>query len=167
MTSVVVVMGAVPSRAGLSGLSGEASTLQRLLQDSAHPRVAVISLGLGWEIEGLAQHVDLDDLSTPITDRVYKALGFYRLRHRLSQFPIGRLLNSMGPVDQGRVFWRLVRRSPEAINALKDADVAVAADLAGVKASWLARRRGWVASAYYDYRAAGLGVAFAIPGPRA
>ncbi len=163
MRTIVVVMGAVPSRAGLSGLSGEASGLQQLLHESDDQNVIVLSLGLDWEVEGVSGQVELGDRPEPMIDRAFKAFGFYALRHKLSTFPIGRLINSMGPVDQGRVFWRRVRQNTDAISALKRADVAVAADLAAVKTCWISLRRGWVSHAFYDHRAAGLGIAFTIP----
>lgn len=163
MTGIVVVMGSVPSPAGMSGLSGEVSGLQQLLNSGDQVDVTVVSLGLGWDIAGLKQCVDLGSQRRPFVDRAFAVLGFYALRDRLSRFPIGRLLNSMGPVDQGRVFWRLVKRDPQAIAALKRADIAVAADLAAVKTSWVALRRGWVSGAQYDHRAAGLGLVFPIP----
>lgn len=166
MRTIVVVMGAVPSRAGLSGLSGEASGLQQLLHESDDPNVIVLSLGLDWSVEGLSGQVELGKRPEPLADRVFRALGFYALRNKLSTFPIGRLINSMGPVDQGRVFWRRVRQNADAISALKNADVAVAADLAAVKTCWTSLRRRWVSEAFYDYRAAGLGIAFTIPARR-
>ena len=34
----------------------------------------------------------------------------------------------MGPVDPGRVFWRAVRRNNNALNIIRRADIAIAAD---------------------------------------
>lgn len=163
MTEIVVVIGALPSSAGLSGLAGEASGLERLLRETTKPRVTVVALGIDRKIEGLAALIEVGNQPAPIVDRIFRALGFYALRHRLSTFPIGRLLNSMGPIDQGRVFWRQVRQSPAAVSALRRTDIVVAADLPAIKTCWTAQKRGWSTRAQYDYRAAGLGTAFSIP----
>jgi hypothetical protein len=84
------------------------------------------------------------------------------VRDRLARSPIGRLLNSLGPVDQGRLFRRAVRSDSEAMAMLRAADVAIAADLAGVATAWTAVRRGWVSEAYYDHRASAIGSAIAL-----
>lgn len=124
----------------------------------------VISLGLDRSIPGATHHIRLPANSLSAFDRAATALGAFRLRRRFSTFPLGRLLNSIGPVDQGRVFWRSVRRHPEALTLLKSSTSVIATDLPAVKAAWIAVRRGWVESAFYEHQAASVGIAFPLPG---
>lgn len=71
-------------------------------------------------------------LGVSILQRIYDAL---------QRFPIGRLINSLGPLDQSRIFWRAVRKDPVVLSALQSCDVLVAADLAAVKTAWELRRK--------------------------
>src|SRR5690606_22116171 len=138
--------------------------LARLMRDTDPPiRVDAISVGLTRTIPGLTEHVRLDNTTPTALDRILTALGAHAVRRRFAGFPLGRLLNSLGPVDQGRVFWRIVRQTAPAMSALKNADIAIATDLAAAKTAWIAQRRGWVTEAYYDHRSASVGVAFDLP----
>lgn len=93
--------------------------------------------------------------SSALLDRMLARIGAPALRDRLARTPLGRLLNSLGPLDQGRVFWRAIRRHPEGLRALREADAVYAVDLSAVKAGWIAVHRRWVAEAYYDHAGAG------------
>ena len=90
-------------------------------------------------------HVALDD----VVGRVLRAPAA-----RLARFPLGRLLNSLGPADAGRVLWRSVRRDRAAMELLGRADILVAADGAAVATVWHAARRYPAARALTDVDAA-------------
>lgn len=152
MTVVVLLLGA--DRPARLPLEGERSRLDELLDGDA-VEVRIISWG-EVAADRATRAVHVADRPRGWLDRLLVAIGAGRVHARLARSPIGRLLNSLGPVDQGRVFWRAVRRAPEALDVLREADVAIAGDAAAVKTAWLARRRGWVAAAYYDHRSAGL-----------
>jgi hypothetical protein len=141
---LVVLSGATTAPA--TGLAGDSLLEQRLAGD-ADTRVEVVRFaGPAGLVVGP---------SRAILDRVLRAMGAYALRDRFSRSPIGRLLNSLGPVDQGRVFWRAVRNDRGALTTLKSADVVVASDLAAAKTAWIAVHRGWVREATYDHAARG------------
>lgn len=151
---VVLLVGADGDTATAAVLGSESTPLSRIL---AHAGEAIELSMVSWtgqdSVDGLAAHARLDGSSQPIADRVLRALGAYALRRRFDGFPIGRLLNSIGPVAPGRVFWRAAKQHPEALRLLRSADVAIATDLDSTKAAWIAVHRGWVGEAYYDHRA--------------
>lgn len=163
-TRIVVLFGSGQDNARRTGLPGERSVLHQLIDASDRPvHVAVISFGTAPAPRGVTDFVALDPRSASPVDRVLRGVGAYAIRDALSRTPIGRLLNSMGPVDQGRVFWRALRRSPEALSLIRGSTAVIAADLASVKSAWIARRRGWVGSAHYDHRSAALGDIIELP----
>ena len=95
----------------------------------------------------------LADGRRPLTDRVLTALGLMRLRDALARYPAGRLLNSLGPADASRVFWRTLRSRPDAM-ALADAGtVVIAADLAATLAARRLLDRGRAHRAVWTIRA--------------
>ncbi|MBB5632665.1 hypothetical protein BKA04_000888 [Cryobacterium mesophilum] len=165
--SIVVIIGSRHDASQLSALAGEPSRLQQLIESSTDGvSVTLISNGLDRPIPGLAAHVNLAATQPSAIDRVLSRLGATALFRRLATFPIGRLLNSMGPVDAGRVFWRTVRGSRDAMEALAAADIAIAADMPAVRTAWKALRAQRVTEAYYDHRATSLGITFGIPTAR-
>ncbi|QYH35605.1 hypothetical protein [Salinibacterium sp. M195] len=164
MKKVLVLIGGVPNSSAGATLSGENSYLKTLLaENSGEIDLSVVSFGFPRDAEALNQSIVLESVNKPLLDRLLNAVGARALYARLATFPIGRLINSLGPLDQGRVYWRHLRRDPAARAALKGSDIIVAADLAAVKSSWIAHKRGWCSRAEYDTRASGLGLAFATP----
>lgn len=157
---VVVLFGSSKLASSGSSLSTEASRLHALLRD--HPEVTVITRGSGRTFPG-SRHIDLASAPPSLLDRAIGRFGGDRLLARFRMFPLGRLLISLSPLDEGRVFWRSIKASADAREILRGADVAIAADAAGVKTAWLARRRSWVKSAFYDHRAGGFGATFQAP----
>lgn len=146
MTGPVLLVLSGATTAPTASLGGD-SLLEQRLATEPDARVAVIRFaGPTGRVVGP---------SRAVLDRLLAALGAYALRDRLSRFPLGRLLNSLGPVDQGRVFWRAVRRDRDALTTLKSADAVYATDLAAAKTAWIAVHRGWVRSAVYDHAARG------------
>ncbi len=139
---LVVLSGATTAPA--TGLAGDSLLEQRLTLDG-DARVEVVRFA------GATGHVV--GPSRALLDRVLHSLGAYALRDRFSRSPLGRLLNSLGPVDQGRVFWRAVRNDRDALAVLKSADAVFASDLAAAKTAWIAAHRGWVSEAVYDHAA--------------
>jgi hypothetical protein len=155
---VTVLYGAGVASAPFAALSTERSLLEQLLDDTdGHVELHVVSSGLAEAPLPAAVHVDVGDDAPGPFDRLLTGLGARTLRARLARFPLGRLLNSMGPLDPGRMFWRAVRRSPAALAAIRSSDIVYAADLASVKTAWIAVRRGWVREGRYDHRASALG----------
>lgn len=164
--SIVLLFGSGVEAGRAAALASESSHLASLLASADGAiGVSVISLGLSREITGTSRHIMLDDSNRSLTDRILSALGAFALRTRFAGFPLGRLLNSLGPVDQGRVFWRAVRKNPEAAQLLRSADIAIATDLTSTKAAWLAVHRGWVENAYYDHRSASVAIRGHLPAP--
>lgn len=146
MNAQLLVVLSGTTTAPATALAGDSLLEQRLARDT-DARVEVVRFtGPTGRVVGP---------SRAILDRVLRALGAYALRDRLSRSPIGRLLNSLGPVDQGRVFWRAVRNDRGALATLKSADLVVASDLAAAKTAWIAVHRGWVREAIYDHAARG------------
>lgn len=162
--SVVIVFGSGFDAAQRSSVSGENSVLQRIIaQNDVASTYSLISMGFDRHVEGIRNQVDLASNRQGGFDRFLGAVGAPRLRNRLAKLSLGRLLNNMGPLDPSRVFWRAIKRSPEARELLRNADVIIAADLAAVKTAWIMRRRYRIAEAHYDHRAASVGVAFQLP----
>ena len=168
MTHIVVIFGSGVGVGQASTLASEKSTLETLLDEATEPvQVSILSLGTQRDIAGLAGSIELGTARKPLADRLLTALGAYALRSRLATIPIGRLLNSLGPVDQGRVFWRAVRQNPEAMTMLRSADVIIAADAPAVRTAWVAVRRGYSSESFYDHRSAALGSGFSLERPAA
>jgi hypothetical protein len=82
-------------------------------------------------------------------DRMLGRIGADRLYAFFQKFPAGRLINSLGPLDQSRVFWRAVRKHENAMRSLRSADILLAVDLPAVRTAWQMRRRIRTADAYY------------------
>lgn len=82
-------------------------------------------------------------------DRFLIRLGALRLHAKLRGFPLGRVVNSLGPMDQSRVVWRAARRHESAMTTLQSADVVLAVDQAAVLTAWKLRRRNPSIHAYY------------------
>jgi hypothetical protein len=163
MKNVLLLIGGVPNSSAGATLSGETSYLGALLHDHVGGfELSVVSLGFARDVAVVSRNIVLDRSRLSLVDRALHAMGARALYARLATFPLGRLINSIGPLDQGRVFWRHVRRDSSALAALKNADVVVAADLAAVKTAWIAAKRGWCTHAEYDTRAYGLGISFAV-----
>ena len=151
---VVVVAGSATALGGASTLASESSRLQAFLdRTDLIVRLDVLTNGATGLLPWVETRLDLSDSPRSPLDRVLTGLGAALLFRRLSRFPLGRLLNSMGPMDPGRVMWRAVRRHPTARATIHDADVFIAADAAAVKTGWIAVRRGWVDEAFYDHSA--------------
>lgn len=135
-----------------------------LLSDTNGPSVVnVISLSFWRRIPGVSEHIQLDDSDPGIADRLLAMTGVFAIRRWFETFPIGRLLNSLGPVDPSRVFWRKVKRNARALHLLKSANSVIATDLATTKTAWLAVHRNWTNSGFYDHRTASVGISWQLP----
>lgn len=152
-THIVLVFGSRGDASSTSSLNEEASQLRDSLTGATS--VTVISFGRKADLHGAARLV-LDASTTGRTDKLLARLGGVALRTKLDRTPLGRLMNSLGPLDEGRVFWRAVRRDRRAIDALRSADVVIAGDAAGIKTAWLSLRKRWAAQSRYDHRAAAI-----------
>lgn len=142
-----------------SSLATESSRLGEVLsRPEGVAAVDIISVGMPARPLRRGQHLDLSDVAPGAWDAVVRRFGGERLHRHLSTTPFGRLLNSIGPLDAGRVFTRRVRRSPAARAALRRADIVIAVDSAGVIVAATALRRRHVREAYYDTRSAVVGL---------
>ncbi|MGE3193450.1 MAG: hypothetical protein AB7K08_08300 [Microbacteriaceae bacterium] len=151
---ILVLVGADGDAPSGAVLESESTPLTTLLGDRDRTGVvAVLSAGTSRTFARADTHLRLDEDDRSVVDRVLGFFGAFALFARFDRFPVGRLLNSIGPVAPGRVFWRRVRRDPDAMAALHAADVVIASDLETTKAAWIAARRGWVEDAFYDHRA--------------
>lgn len=138
-------------------LETESTPFGKLLaQHGGAIELNMVSWGVEGPFEGMVVHARLEQASRPAADRLLRAVGVYSLRRRFERFPIGRLLNSIGPVAPSRVFWRAMKQHPEALHLLRSSDIAIATDLESTKAAWIAVHRGWVDDAYFDHRALAL-----------
>ncbi len=154
---VTVLFGAGVHSGQQSALETERSQLEHLIEERGEGLdLRVISRGMPESPLPTSVHVDLSNDARSPLDRFLSAIGGDAIRSRFATFPLGRLLNSMGPLDPGRVFWRALRRNPTALEAVRASDAVYAADLAGVKSAWIAVRRGWVPEGRYDHRASSL-----------
>lgn len=82
-------------------------------------------------------------------DRLFSLKPPLRFHSALQKFPAGRLINSLGPLDQSRIFWRTVRKNELASSALSTADVLLAVDLPAVRTAWIMRRKNPSSEAYF------------------
>ena len=163
-TSVVLLFGSDVDAGHVSTLASERSRLQSIIEETPGAvEVDLVSFGLDRTFPGIRTHVNLKGRSLGPLDAVLRAMGVFALRRKCATFPLGRLLNSMGPVDPGRVFWRAVRRDKTALDVIRRADIAIAADLPAAKTAWIALHRNLVRQAYYDHRSAAFGEAFSLP----
>lgn len=161
---VVLLFGSEVESEKTAALASESSQLALLLAHATgRVDVSVISLGHSRTITGTAEHVRLDESGLSITDRVLATVGAFSVRRWCASFPLGRLFNTLGPVDQGRVFWRTVRNNSSAMRLLKSATVVIATDAATTKTAWLAVHRRWVDDAFYDQRTASVGISWQLP----
>jgi len=155
---IVVLIGSGFESSRNSAVAGEPSILEKLLDDSPdETELSVISFGLRSDVISGAQHVRLMRSDYGRLDRLFDRLGLFDLRGKLAEYSIGRLLNSISPTDQGRVFWRTVRRNAEALQLLTNSDIAIAADIHSTRTAWFAVKKKWVGRALYDHRATSLG----------
>ena len=118
--------------------------------------VTALSCGLTPPAPGVLAHIDVAGDPPPALDRVLRLVRIDALYRALSRCPLGRLVNSLGPLDPGRIMWRRVRANRAALDLLHGADVVFAADTAAIKTAWIARRRRWAGAAYFDAQAASL-----------
>jgi hypothetical protein len=163
---LVLLVGAEGDAPAGGVLGSESTPLAKLLGESAGAiELKVVSFGTSRVFAKAAVHLRLDQHDRSLTDRLLTALGAFALRERLANFPIGRLLESIGPIARSRVFWRTLKRNPEAIGLLRTSDVAIATDLETTKAAWIAVHRGWVDDAYYDHRAVAIAFDSLPPAP--
>jgi len=154
---VTVLFGAGIESGQQAALETERSLLEQLCDAHGDAvELRVVSRGVARSPLTTDTHIQLGDEQPGWPDRLLTALGGEKIRARFATFPLGRLLNSMGPLDPGRIFWRAVRRNPAALHAIRTSDAVYAADLAGVKTAWIAVRRGWVPEGRYDHRASSL-----------
>lgn len=165
---IVLLFGSGNDSPSSVALASESSTLARLLGDAAGPvDVSVISIGLHRTVAGSAEHIRLDQATRSKADRALAIVGAFALRRWFASFPLGRLLNSLGPVDQGRVFSRTVRRDADALRVLRSANTVIATDVESTKLGWWAVQRGWVDDAFYDHRSSSVGVSWQLPASQA
>ncbi len=155
---IVLVFGSGFESGHGSSLSNETSRLGSILErPEGVSGIDMLSVGMPVRMLRRGVHLDLTSVSPGWVDAFWRRVGGERLRLLLGGSPLGRLLNSMGPLEAGRVFWRRVRRSAPALEMFRRADIVVAVDSAGVITAARLLRRRWVREAYYDTRSAAIG----------
>lgn len=120
----------------------------------AEVRVSVISWAPSAAPFGTDTTVALQGQAPGATDRVLRRLGLPAASRWLARYPIGRLINSLSPGDQSRVFARAVRRSPEALRVLDGCSIVIAADPPAVRTAWKLLHGGRVERAFLGLPAA-------------
>jgi hypothetical protein len=148
---VVVLIGAETDPAlAIASALGQATLAERLAEAmSSVVDVDVISwLPADAQLAGVSRVISVGGAPTLI-DALLAAVGLLRLRDRLAMSPAGRLLNSVGPIDQSRVFDRAVRHNPSAMAVIESASVLIAADVPAVRIAWRSLRRRRVARALF------------------
>jgi hypothetical protein len=154
---IVLLLGSRVGTGDSGILASERPDLATILgsKDSS-ATIIVVSFGKAGAPDDTVRRIRLDPHALSALDRWLGRSGAFAIADRISRTPLGRLLNSLGPVDPGRVFWRSVRGNHEARAAIRSADVVIAGDTAAIKTAWLSVRRGWVMRALYDHRAKSL-----------
>ncbi len=166
-TSIVLLFGSEADAGAVSAVSSDRSRLQTIVDEAPGAvDVHLISFGPVRAKSKITSQVNLGGSSKSSLDIVLRAFGAFALRRKFASFPLGRLLNSLGPVDQGRVFWRAVRRDAAAWATISSADIAIAADLPAAKTAWIVRHRNIVKEAHFDPRSAEFGDATVREEPR-
>ena len=161
---VVLLVGADGDLPQGGVLQSESTPLAKLFVEAGGALdLTIVSLGTSRALDGAADHTRLDGPPQSRADRLLRAVGAYAVRRQFDTFPIGRLLNSLGPIAPSRVFWRALKKHPDAMQLLQASDIAIATDLETTKAAWHSVHRGWVDDAYYDHRALALALASQPP----
>jgi hypothetical protein len=140
----IVVIVARPTSAQPVGESLVGRALER------NPRATIAVIGV--DLQSGAKLADYLAVPLDRCTRTLHRLGAPRIYKRFAQSPAGRMLNSIGPLDPGRVTWRSIRRHPDARALMSRADLLIASDDASIMTAWHARRRGWVPEARFDPR---------------
>jgi hypothetical protein len=143
-SETVTVVVARPTAAKVVG----ESLVDRVLERNPRARIEVIGVDLHLAAPPESYLAVPPDGCT----RMLRRLGAQAIYRRLAQSPAGRMLNSIGPLDPGRVTWRSIRRHPDARTWISRADLLIASDDASAMTAWHARRRGWVPDARFDPR---------------
>ena len=128
---------------------GGESLLQKAIAGEPETRIHVIAVDTSPANLRFRPAIVVPDRLT----RFLRRLGLEAWVRALAGSPAGRLINSIGPLDPGRVVWRSLRGDREARRLLEGSDLLIAADSTAVMAAWHARRRHWVGEARFDPRA--------------
>jgi hypothetical protein len=138
--TVVVLFAASPDPA--PAISAALATDDLAAGLGVTPDRLVVITGQVPQTPVLAGHViALDEGRRTAVDLVLRATGITALHRRLARFPAGRLVNSLGPADTGRAFWRALHHRPDALGLIAPGSVIVAGDLAATRAAWSLWRR--------------------------
>ena len=157
MTRVLLLFGATPDpSAAILAAFGHADAREAF---SAALRGEVELVMITWQeppatVPGIAATIALAASRRTPLDAFFASIGAHALRDRLARFPAGRLLNSLGPADAARTFWRTLRHDPAAIALTGPDVVAVAGDLAATRAAWQLLHSARAARGLYGLRAA-------------
>jgi len=115
-------------------------------------RTTIIVAGSPQEDSGFALHAVTP--ATGILDRASQYLGLRALGRLAVRSPIGRLLNSLSPADQSKVFYRAVRADQEAQRLISTATLLIAADAPAARTAWAYVHSGRAKHAVYTLEAA-------------
>lgn len=157
MTRVLLLFAATPDpAAALAAAFGttDAHPALEAATGSAVDLDVVTWLAPVTPVPGARTTIDLATARRPPLDTVFARTGVHALRNRLATFPAGRLLNSLGPADAARTFWRAFRADSRATALAGPEVVVIAGDLAATRAAWNLLRSQRAARALVGLRAA-------------
>lgn len=87
-------------------------------------------------LEGVRSTPPLSEASDPLLDKILNRQPLRSLVALSRSSALGRLVLSMSPADQGRVFWRRMKAQPSLRRILRESDVLVAADYPATRVCW-------------------------------
>jgi hypothetical protein len=153
-TTVVLLFGSTSDPITVLAAAQQSTDVTAALTDAVGGEVLVSAIAFtkpSVAIPGISTIVVRD---TTLRARILSATGITALTRTLLQSPAGRLLASLGPADQSRVFWRAVAHDPEALALLQSVEIIIACDLQATLAAWTVVRRGTATSAWHGLPAA-------------
>jgi glycosyltransferase involved in cell wall biosynthesis len=152
---VVVVVGSeAPADEALASIAGGGNLADRLGTPDRPAQVTVVCrVAPAAGIEGVSDVVVVGQDSSAL-GRLSRTGAYGAAESAAARSVPGRVLASISPMDPTRTMWRAVRASGPAVDAVRGADLVVAADLPAVRTAWSMLRRGAAPRAVYGVSAA-------------
>jgi hypothetical protein len=153
-TTVVLLFGSTSDPVTVLAAAQQSTDVTAALANAVGADVVVSAIAFtrpSAVIPGISTTVVQD---TTVRARLLAGTGISALTRTLLKSPLGRLLASLGPADQSRVFWRAVAHNKSALALARSADIIIACDLQATLAAWTLVRRGDVTSAWHGLPAA-------------
>ncbi|MGO1562953.1 MAG: hypothetical protein ACTHW7_14135 [Actinomycetaceae bacterium] len=143
-----------PADEAIASIAGKGNLAERLGAPDCAARVTVVCrVAPAADIEGVSDVVVVGE-DASVLGRLSRTGAYGAAESAAARSVPGRVLASMSPMDSTRTMWRAVRANRPAIDAVRRADLVVAADLPAVRAAWSLLRRGDASRAVYGVSAA-------------